>query len=155
MWGTVYAVANQVATYLLKFIWSRPRFDDMLAEGTQHLFRHWFMPFGSGGSSFPSGHTANAAGIFALLFLCDVFPALGRHRRLVTAGCWLYVALMAFSRILIGRHFLSDTLAASALMALLFYAVHHSKRYRQGLPALLESAASLPKSRKPAAKPKG
>ncbi len=137
IWGSVYMVANRVLITLLKALWARTRFDDMLAAGSLAAFTPWWQPFANGGSSFPSGHVADATGIFVLLILCDLLPALGRRRKAVTALCWAYIAAMAFSRILIGRHFLSDTLAASALMGLVFYALHRCRPYRAGLRAAL------------------
>lgn len=142
--GCRFLIAGQIAVYLIKFIWGRPRFDDMISSGTLENFRPWYLPFGPGGSSFPSGHTANAAGALILLMLCDLFPAWNRRKRLVQIGCWGYIAAMAAARILIGRHFLSDTLAASVIMGLIFYAIHNSKLYRKDLRATLEKAAGHP-----------
>jgi membrane-associated phospholipid phosphatase len=139
--GSVLCAANQAVVYPIKTLWARTRFDDMLAAGSFEAFTPWFRPLGFGGSSFPSGHTANAACILALLVLCDLFPGWGKRRRLVTALCWAFIALMATARIVIGRHFLSDTLAASAIMAGLFYALRHNRFYRKGLRRALERAA--------------
>ncbi len=139
--STLYLVANQLVTNLLKAVWQRPRFDDMLGDGRLHEFSGWLQPFSAGGSSFPSGHTANAAGIFVLIILCDLYPALAKHRRLITALCWAYIAAMAVARIMIGRHFLSDTLAAAGLMALLFWGMHASGTYKKSLGRALSGAA--------------
>ena len=139
MCGTVYLAANQVLVYALKLIWGRVRFDDMMAAGSFFDFTPWYSPFGPGGSSFPSGHTANAAGIFMLLVLCDLFPALNKNRRLVFVVCWGYIAAMAVCRMVIGRHFLSDTLAASSLMAVLFFVLHRTKLYQKGLQQTLQN----------------
>ena len=70
-WGTVYFAAELIAINLLKLVWARTRFDDMLAAGDFSHFTSWLQPFGQGGSSFPSGHTASACGIFMLLIVCD------------------------------------------------------------------------------------
>lgn len=139
--GSVFCVAIQAIASGTKLIWQRTRFDDMVYSGSFADFTPWYRPFGNGGSSFPSGHTANAAGIFVLLILCDLFTSLNRRKRFITFICWAYVALMAFSRILIGRHFLSDTLAASALIALVFYLLHHTQLYRKNLTTVLKNSA--------------
>lgn len=133
--GTAYMIANQVVIYAVKLLWGRPRFDDMLAGGSFGDFRAWFEPLGPGGSSFPSAHTANAAGIFCLIVLCDIFPKLSRHRKLCYLICWVYIAAMAAARIQMGRHFLSDTLAAAGIMALLFFAMRKTKIYKRGCEA--------------------
>ena len=134
MTGSVYMVANQVVINILKSIWQRTRFDTMVAAGDGFAaFTPWYLPFGNGGSSFPSAHTANAGGIFVLIILCDLFPAWNRHRVLVYCICWVYVALMGVTRIIIGRHFLSDVLAAAGVMAILLFALRRTKTYKQGL----------------------
>lgn len=143
--GCVFMLLNVGLTSVLKTIWQRPRFDEMLAVGGFAAFRPWYMPLGAGGASFPSAHTAGACGVFLLLVLCDIFPRWNRHRGFVTVVCWGYISLMALSRILLGRHFLSDTLAAMALVALLFFAIRRSKWYQQGL---LHARAAGPVPRK-------
>ena len=141
--GCFYLFSGQTIVYLAKFIWARPRFDDMIFLDSLEFFRPWYLPFGPGGSSFPSGHTANAAGILGLLLLCDLFPAWNRQKPLVQVVCWGYIAAMAGARILIGRHFLSDTLAASAIMGMLFYALHTSKIYKSALHKTMKNTAHL------------
>lgn len=137
-WGTIYLAANQVVMFLLKTLWQRTRFDEMLAIGNYSDFTPWYIPFGNGGNSFPSGHTANAAGLFVLVILCDLFPSWNKKRKWVYALIWVYVILMAFSRILIGRHFLSDTLAASGIMAILFFILRRTSYYQKGIKKFSE-----------------
>lgn len=150
LFGSIFMLANQVVVYPVKILWARMRFDTMMleAEGVLEQFTSWYRPMGHGGSSFPSGHTANAAGILVLLVLCDLFPRWNRHRKLVTCLCWGYIVLMAAARIVIGRHYLSDTLAAAALMALLFYLLHNNRWYRAGLKRALANAAAMPGEKK-------
>ncbi|WP_367924424.1 phosphatase PAP2 family protein [uncultured Ruthenibacterium sp.] len=132
-WAVVYMVLDNVCINVLKLVWNRARFDEMLATGNFDAFTSWFEPFGNGGSSFPSGHTAAACGIFALVLLCDVLPAWNRRRTAVWAVCWCYVAGMAVSRLMMGRHFLSDTLAAAFVMSLLLFGLRTSKAYQDSL----------------------
>lgn len=140
--GFAYLAAQTVVVNVLKVIWARTRFDDMLAAGDFSQFTAWFQPFGNGGSSFPSGHTAAACGIFALIFVCDALPSWNRRRALVWTGCWTYVALMAVCRVVIGRHYMTDTLAAAFVMTLLLAAVRASAPYRKRLAALAPLDAS-------------
>ena len=44
---------------------------------------------------------------------------------------------MALSRMVMGRHFLSDTVMAAGVMALLFVALTHMGAYRRSLAATL------------------
>ena len=144
IFGTLYLIIGQIILYFFKFVWGRPRFDDMLALGSFALFRPWYLPLGPGGTSLPSGHTGNAAGILILIILCDLFPNWNRRKRLVTALCWGYIGAMAVARIIIGRHFLSDTLAASAMMGLAFYTLKNANKYRLCLQKTLKNTAKLP-----------
>ncbi|MEG2036583.1 MAG: phosphatase PAP2 family protein [Ruthenibacterium sp.] len=141
-WAFVLMLANNVIINVLKLIWNRTRFDDMLAAGSFADFTAWMHPFGNGGTSFPSGHTAAACGIFVLVLLCDVLPAWNRHRTAVWGVCWAYIGSMAFNRIVIGRHFLSDTLMAAFTIALLFLLMTHTKLYRRTLARLCADGAA-------------
>lgn len=138
LWGTIYLLAGLAAVNLLKAIWQRTRFDDMLASGSFALFTSWMQPLGNGGSSFPSGHTAAACSIFLLTLACDVFPGWARRRTLLWALGWGYVACMALCRIIIGRHFFSDTLAAAAVMTALLIAMRKTRAYRAGARRLAQ-----------------
>ena len=82
--------------------------------------------------SFPSGHTAAACSVFILTLACDVCLKWNRRRTLVWALCWAYVAFMALCRLVIGRHYLSDTLAAAFVMLLLYLGMRKTKWYRAG-----------------------
>ncbi len=135
-WGTIYMILDNAVINVLKLIWARTRFDDMYAAGSFDAFTAWWQPFGNGGTSFPSGHTASACSILVLVLLCDVFASLAKKRTLVWTVCWGYIAMMAYARILIGRHFLSDTLAAAFVMLCLFFVMVKSKWYKAGLQQL-------------------
>ena len=77
----------------------RPRFDDPLIE--------------LGTYSFPSGHTAAAVAFYGVLaaFLVSRFYDT-RRRVACVAGAVAAVALVAFSRLYLGAHYLSDVVAA-------------------------------------------
>ncbi|MFN8036159.1 MAG: phosphatase PAP2 family protein [Acidimicrobiia bacterium] len=68
------------------------------------------------GWSFPSGHTAYATAVF-LTFALLTTPLL--TRRVVRAGVWIaaltVVALVAWSRVLLGAHWCTDVLSAVVL----------------------------------------
>ena len=71
-------------------------------------------------ASFPSGHTAAACGVWLLLLLPEFFPRLQKRRTACGIASTLYVCLAGFSRIVVGKHFLSDVAAGMLLMLLGF-----------------------------------
>lgn len=112
---------------LMKAIWNRARFDDLLAAGDSFgadtAFTPWTQIPGSGGSSFPSGHTASAGVLLVLVLLCVLFEACEKDE-----GGWVFVGLgfaaaVGFGRMLIGRHYLSDVCMALITDLILLAAV--------------------------------
>lgn len=92
VFSIVAALIATLAVQLLKSLFGRARPEDILVQSD----------FGS----FPSGHTANAA-VIAMTFAV-LFPRVW----VWCAGC-AYVLLMAWSRSLLGAHWLSDTLGGA------------------------------------------
>ncbi len=67
-------------------------------------------------SSFPSGHTAGATLFYGFLAAYMVWRMRNTAARiLAVAACAFMVALVGFSRIYLGVHFLSDVLAAASI----------------------------------------
>lgn len=99
-WGALFFVACELVSaglvQLLKQSYGRPRPTEMLTASD----------FGS----FPSGHTANAAAIAVALFI--LFP-----RAWVAIAGVAWALLMAFSRTLMGAHWLSDTVGGALVGA--------------------------------------
>ena len=104
----VFAVI-MVAVHIMKGIWGRVRFRDM--NGSYELYTPWFIIVrGSSGTSFPSGHTASAAMTALLIF---VLPVSSRWtRNLLALASVLYTLAVAYSRVIVGAHFFTDTLFA-------------------------------------------
>ena len=136
--GIALCVADNIVINLLKVLWTRARFDDMMAAGDFSLFSPWYQ-FGTqaGNTSFPSGHTAAACGVLTLLLLPLLFERWRKRGAALVAGCVLYIAASGFFRMMIGRHFLSDTLAAAIIMGLLFLLLTHTGRFARGLARAL------------------
>ena len=86
--------------------------------------------------SFPSGHTAGAVLFYGVLgaFLVSRFKSPAR-RTAIVAGALGMVALVAFSRVYLGAHYLSDVMAAAcssiAWLALCLSSVHQLVRARK------------------------
>lgn len=101
------AVLFTVST--IKTLWGRVRLRELVNMNSLEEFTPWYYPnFFSGSHSFPSGHTAHAT---LLLMMPKWLWGKGeKYRPALTAVCFGFIALMAFSRLAAGAHFLSDIL---------------------------------------------
>lgn len=126
LFALVFMVAALIVMQIMKMLWGRMRYRDMLSAGTTEGFTPWYVVnIGNGEEaykSFPSGHTSSAANIFILAALCDVFPRLNnfRARAVINTGCFIFTVLVAVSRIVNCAHFLSDVLAGGYITYLIF-----------------------------------
>jgi undecaprenyl-diphosphatase len=100
----------------LAFQRARPAFDDPLVTLSSY--------------SFPSGHVAGATlfyGVACAMLLAKI--ASWRLRALIVLGALAMIALVAFTRLYLGAHFLSDVIgafaAALAWLAACLLAIHH------------------------------
>lgn len=108
-----YTLAASITVLLtvstLKTLWGRPRLREMVNENSLEDFKPWYKPdFFSGSYSFPSGHTAHAT--LVLMLSKWLYGKAEKFSPAVTALSYGFIALMAFSRLAAGAHFLSDIL---------------------------------------------
>ena len=95
---------------IIKMLWGRVRFRDLLKEGSFDAFTAWYIPNGvNGNKSFPSGHTGGAAMSYLIMF----FPFINREKWLNKSWlCFLvpfvFTSTVAFTRLVVGAHYLSD-----------------------------------------------
>jgi undecaprenyl-diphosphatase len=69
-----------------------------------------------GGSSFPSGHVINYVGVYGFLaYLAYTWLRPAALRRAVVGGLLSLLALVGPSRIYLGHHWLTDTMASYVL----------------------------------------
>lgn len=119
--GIVFGILYRVSIDPIKDLVQRSRFEEMLnLYNDPHftMFTPWYQK-GCGGSSFPSGHTASGAALFLSLTLCDTVECCKNKERLFFLLSWGYTWLLGFTRLIMGRHFLSDV-AVGALLGFAF-----------------------------------
>lgn len=100
----------------LKYLWGRVRFRDLLAAGSYDAFTPWYHPNGiNGNKSFPSGHTAGAGMSYLLMLLPCVSEKWRKKAGLCFAAPCVYTAVVAFTRLVMGAHYLSDVTAGGVI----------------------------------------
>ena len=121
------AVLTFVIIWAMKLLWGRVRFRQL--GGDLSLFTPWYLPNGfTGFFSFPSGHTANATVILSSLYYFDSMPqTIRRFKPIFAAFLTVWVVLVAFSRVAVGAHYLSDVLFGMAVTAAIVYFVRPKK----------------------------
>jgi len=109
---------------LMKTVWGRWRYREMLAEGNFSNFTPWYVISGANGhKSFPSGHSANAA-LFLGIFRFRRFFGTKKQKivyGIIAAILVLWVLAVMFSRVVIGAHFLSDIATGTTVTAALLF----------------------------------
>ena len=95
--------------FCLKSLFGRYRPEKLFEEGL-----YGFAPF-SGNTSFPSGHTQTIVAVMSALWF--IYP----RYRVLWAGSALLIAL---SRVIVTKHYLSDVLASTFLAGLVTLVVH-------------------------------
>ncbi len=107
---------------LIKIVWARPRY--RIFNGDDSLFRAWYISSGftldDNWKSFPSGHSAAATISLVYLYLPKVFDKLKGKEGIILAVCVTWISLVMFSRVVIGDHFMSDTLFGTGITLLIF-----------------------------------
>ena len=101
---------------IVKFAFNRPRFRTLTDPDRQYTY--WFVhhPFALD-SSFPSGHAAQSALSFLLLYLKRFIPKLRTRRWDLALGCAaaFITASTMLSRIFLGAHYATDVWAGCFL----------------------------------------
>ena len=114
----VAVLLQEALVNVIKIIWARPRMRDLIAPYTD--FVPWYLPRASalGGDSFPSGHTARAAGSFFPVLLCGVYEKFKNRRWIFLLFGVFWTCMIGIGRIVLAAHFASDVTAGAFLMLL-------------------------------------
>lgn len=119
----------------VKVFWGRPRMR-LVASNTEACFLPWWQMGGAlkdsliaAGvaseefKSFPSGHTANANVMLLLGLIPYLKPQLQKFRNLFLAIGFTWAGVVAFTRIVMGAHYLTDTVAGFIISLLCVYGI--------------------------------
>lgn len=120
-------LAELVLINLVKVPWGRPRMR-LVAQDARASFTPWWQPgtalrdtlVAAGVAaeefkSFPSGHAGNAATLMLLGLLPRLDDRLAGKRRLLVGIGFAWACVVAFTRIIMGAHYLTDTVVGLAL----------------------------------------
>ncbi len=115
------ALLTLIIIWAFKLTWGRVRPRQL--DGDLSRFTRWYLPQGfTGYFSFPSGHTANATVIFSLTYYLEFLPERYKKAKgFIYAALVLWIALVAFSRVCVGAHYLSDVLFGMAITFAIVY----------------------------------
>lgn len=107
--GVLVSVISFGMTEAIKYTWGRVRFRDLSADYSE--FTRLFHINGlTGHKSFPSGHTNAGTSILLIALLVPRFSDKKWLKYLVASLCFVYIATLAVSRIVVSAHYASDVL---------------------------------------------
>lgn len=107
--GIIVSVVSLLCTEVIKYIWGRVRFRDLSNDYNE--FTNLFHINGlNGNKSFPSGHTNAGTSILLFALLTPRLTNKKWIKYFVTTLCFVYIATLAFSRIVVSAHYASDVL---------------------------------------------
>lgn len=94
---------------IAKVFWGRVRMRDLIAAGSYDQFTSWLHPNGiNGNKSFPSGHTASAGMSYLMMLLPYASDKWKEKKNLCFIVPFVYTSTVAFTRMVMGAHYLSD-----------------------------------------------
>jgi membrane-associated phospholipid phosphatase len=101
---------------IVKYLWGRVRFRDLLKQNSYDAFTPWYHPNGiNGNKSFPSGHTAGAAMSYLMMLLSYASEKWKKYYPVCFILPFVYTATVAFTRLVMGAHYLSDVTMGGAI----------------------------------------
>ncbi|MGZ9583784.1 phosphatase PAP2 family protein [Paenibacillus marinisediminis] len=118
----------------IKMGWGRVRFRDLMPDYSN--FSPWYQIQGEGGSSFPSGHSANS--FMAVAISLFVLPQYKKLKQLVFIGGFIWWFTTATSRVYYSAHYASDVtvgfMISISLMFLIYNFLHRNQSHKHKYP---------------------
>lgn len=132
------AIFSQLITQGVKLFWGRARYRTINALNNADLYSPWYMPQGmpeiskaeeligitsDAFKSFPSGHTTAAGMMIVLTYLPGCFKRLSKNwvKVIFYVVAYLYLFIVALSRMVMGAHYLSDVLFGAGIVIGFYY----------------------------------
>ena len=111
---------------VMKTCWGRIRYRELLSASQ---FVPWYMPCGiTGHYSFPSGHTTMFTSIICLLEYKNYqFEEVSLTKKCLL---WAFIIIMPITRMVMGAHFLSDTVVGFMITYSCYLGYRHNYRKR-------------------------
>lgn len=107
--GVAVMAVQLITVDVMKTLWGRVRFRDLFPERNYDSFTAWYVINGkTGNKSFPSGHTAGAGMSYLMMFLPFIHKKWTKRRALCFWLPFVYSSAVAFTRLVMGAHYLSD-----------------------------------------------
>lgn len=114
--GVAVMTVQLVTVDVMKNLWGRIRFRDLLSENGFDGFTSWLTVNGKNGNkSFPSGHTAGAGMFYLVMLFPFIDEKFEKHRALCFWIPFVYTSAVAFTRLVMGAHYLSDVAAGGVI----------------------------------------
>ena len=108
--------ASNIFVEAAKFIWGRIRPRDLVELGSLDNYVNWYQVSGhTGYDSFPSSHALQAMLLLLIIIWMAELGARRKTKKITTIGILCWTALIMFSRVLAGAHFVSDVTAGFAV----------------------------------------
>lgn len=123
-------ILQLVTIYAMKLTWSRQRFYT-LDEGYEGFTPWYVINWFKGDTSFPSGHTSGATNILYLSLLAETLDKNKTRNIVIKVLCYSFIFMTGFSRIVLGRHYLSDVVMGFAITYIIHKVVVKSIKDRQ------------------------
>lgn len=143
--GIAVMAVQLITVDIMKNVWGRVRFRDLIAVGSYDDFTNWYIVNGKNGNkSFPSGHTAGAS----MFFLTMLFPLLSdklkKYSSLFFLIPFVYTVNIAVTRLVMGAHYLSDVTVGGIIgfTCVIFAIALCDKKYFGNKPIKIKGSAA-------------